>query len=99
MGQSTIVLVGLLFCVPVGILFVLIATEVVGLFFGVASYVLGARRLGLVTVLVCTAAMFLGLLVAQGVIPGSYDRAVDGFFRASAASSAILSNAHPLDGS
>jgi hypothetical protein len=74
-------LVGLLFCAPVGALFVSVATEAVGLFLGVVGYVLGARRLGVVTVLACTAAMFLGLLVAQGMIPGSYDRAVDGFFR------------------
>jgi hypothetical protein len=51
------------------------------IFLGVTGYVLGARGLGIVTMLVCTATMFLGLLVAQGVIPSSYDRVVDGFFR------------------
>jgi hypothetical protein len=81
MWGRAISLVGLLFCAPVGALFVSVATEAVGLFFGVVGYALGARRLGVVTVLACTAAMFLGMLVAQGVIPGAYDRAVDGFFR------------------
>jgi hypothetical protein len=72
-------LIGLLFCVPVGVLFVSIATGSVGILLGVAGYVLGARRLGLFTVVLCTAAMFLGLLAGQGVLPGSYDEAVNGF--------------------
>lgn len=70
--------VALLFCVPVGMLFVSIATEAVGIVLGVVGYALGARRLGSLAVVLCTAAMFLGLLVAQGVVPGSYDEAVNG---------------------
>jgi hypothetical protein len=34
--------------------------------------------LGSLAVVLCTAAMFLGLLVGQGAIPGSYDAALDG---------------------
>jgi hypothetical protein len=72
----------LIFCVPVGVLFVSVATGAVGLCLGIAGYALGARRLGSLAVVLCTIAMFVGLLVGQGVIPGdAYDRAVDGFFR------------------
>lgn len=74
--------VALVFCVPVGALFVSIATGAVGIFLGIAGYVLGARTLGPLAVVLCTAAMFVGLLVGQGVVPGDvYDRAVDGWFR------------------
>lgn len=66
----------LIFCVPVGALFVSIAMGAVGICLGIAGYVLGARRLGSLAVALCTIAM------CQGVIPGdAYDRAVDGFFR------------------
>lgn len=73
--------IALVICVPVGALFVSVATGAVGVLLGIVGYVLGARRLGLLAVVLCTAAMFVGLLVGQGVIPGSYDRAVDGWFR------------------
>jgi hypothetical protein len=66
----------LIFCVPVGALFVSIAMGAVGICLGIAGCVLGARRLGSLAVALCTIAM------CQGVIPGdAYDRAVDGFFR------------------
>lgn len=72
----------LIFCVPIGALFVSVATGAAGVFLGIAGYVLGARRLGALAVVLCTAAMFVGLLVGQGVIPGdAYDRVVDGWFR------------------
>lgn len=51
------------------------------MFLGITGYVLGARRLGALAVVLCTAAMFVGFLVGQGVVPGAYDRAVDGWFR------------------
>ncbi len=74
--------VALVFCVPIGALFVSIATGAVGIFMGITGYALGARRLGALAVVLCTAAMFVGLLFGQGVIPGdAYDRAVDGWFR------------------
>ena len=73
--------VALVFCVPVGIYFVSIAVEFVGLLRGVLGYALGARKLGWLAVVLCTAAMFLGLLIGQGVMAGAYDRAVDGVFR------------------
>ena len=74
--------IALVVCVPVGAMFVSVATGAVGVFLGIVSYALGARTLGLLAVVLCTAAMFVGLLVGQGVIPGDfYDRAVDGWFR------------------
>ena len=73
--------VAILFCVPLGALFVSVATGAVGILLGATGYALGARRLGTLAVVLCTAAMVLGLLVGPGVIPGSFDRAVDGFFR------------------
>lgn len=74
----TLSALALVFCVPVGILFVSVATGAVGILLGVAGYAFGARRLGSLAVMLCTAAMFLGLLVGQGAIPGSYDAALDG---------------------
>jgi len=73
--------IAIVFCVPLGALFVSIATGAVGVFLGITGYVLGARRLGALAVVLCTAAMCVGLLVGQGVLPGAYDRAVDGWFR------------------
>ncbi len=70
--------IAVIFCVPVGMLFVSIATPATGIMLGVAAYALGARRLGGVAVLLCTAAMFSGLLVGQGAMPGSYDAVLDG---------------------
>ena len=72
----------LVFCVPVGVLFVSVATGAVGIVLGIAGYALGARTSGLLAVVLCTMAMFVGLLIGQGVIPGdAYDRLVDGWFR------------------
>ena len=73
--------VALVFCVPLGALFVSVATGAVGIFLGITGYALGARRLGSLAVVLCTVAMIVGLLVGPGVIPGSFDRAVDGWFR------------------
>jgi hypothetical protein len=72
----------LVFCVPVGVLFVSVATGAVGIVLGIAGYALGASTLGRLAVVLCIMAMFVGLLVGQGVIPGdAYDRLVDGWFR------------------
>src|ERR671915_780464 len=72
----------LVFCVPLGALFVSVATGAVGIVLGITGHVLGARTLGSLAVVLCTVAMFVGLLVGQGVIPGdAYDRVVDGCFR------------------
>ncbi len=70
--------IAILFCVPVGIIFVSVATGAVGIVLGVVGYALGARALGFVAVVLCTAAVFLGLLAGQGAMPGSYDAALDG---------------------
>ncbi|CAN5871818.1 hypothetical protein BH18ACT11_BH18ACT11_00330 [soil metagenome] len=71
-------IVAIIFCVPVGVLFVSVATGAVGICLGVVGYVLGARRLASVAVALSVVAMFLGLLVGQGALPGSYDAALDG---------------------
>ncbi len=68
----------LIFCVPVGILFVSVATGAVGIVLGIVGYALGARMLGGAAVVLCAAAMFLGLLMGQGAMPGSYDAMLDG---------------------
>ena len=68
----------LVFCVPMGILFVSVSTGAVGIVLGVAGYSLGARRLGFVAVVLCAAVMFLGFVVGQGAMPGSYDAMLDG---------------------
>ena len=74
--------VALVFCAPVGALFVSVAMDAVGIVLGITGYVLGARRLGSLALVLCTLAMFAGVLIGQGVIPGdAYDRAVDGWFR------------------
>ncbi len=70
--------VALLLCVPVGALFVSVATGAVGIVLGVVGYLSGARGLGRLAVVLCTAARFLGLLIGQGAIPGSYDPVLDG---------------------
>lgn len=70
--------IALIFCAPVGALFVSIAAGAVGIVLGVLGYTLGSRILGGVAVVVCTAAMFLGLLAGQGAMPGSYDAILDG---------------------
>ena len=75
---SVLSVIALIFCVPVGILFVSVATGAVGIVLGIVGYALGARRLGSVAVVLCTAALFLGLLVGQGALPGSYDAMLDG---------------------
>ena len=70
-------LIALLLCVSVGVMFVSVAIGAVGIVLGVVGYALGARGLGTLAVVLCTVAVFVG----QGVIPGTYDRAVDGWFR------------------
>ncbi len=70
--------VAFLLCVPVGALFVSVATGVVGIVLGIVGYLSGARGLGRLAVVLCTAARFLGLLIGQGAIPGSYDPVLDG---------------------
>lgn len=71
-------IIAIIFCVPVGVLFVSVAIGAVGICLGVAGYVLGARRLASVAVVLSAIAMFLGLLVGQGALPGSYDATLDG---------------------
>ena len=65
----------------VGAYFVSVALGAVGVVLGVAGYALGARRLGAATAVAGVASIFVGLLAGQGVMAGSYDRSVDGWFR------------------
>lgn len=62
----------------VGVYFVSVATEAMGMVLGVVGYYLGARTLASATLFVCAAALFVGLLVGQGFIVGSYDGEADG---------------------
>ena len=62
----------------VGAYFVSVATEAVGIVLGVVAYYLGARTLASATILLCAAALFVGLLVGQGFVPGPYDGEADG---------------------
>jgi hypothetical protein len=47
-----------------------ISAGAVGTGLGIFGHFLGARRLAVVTVFVCVAALFFGLLASQGFIPG-----------------------------
>ena len=47
-----------------------IAPEAMGAMLGVLGYALGARKLGLATIIICIVALVLGLAAAQGIIPG-----------------------------
>ena len=62
----------------IGALFVSIATEGIAIALGVAGYFLGARSLGITTIVLSVVGMFLGLLAGQGVMLGAYDEAVNG---------------------
>ena len=65
----------------IGAYFVSVALGAAGIILGVVGYALGTRRLGAATVVLGVASIFVGLLVGQGVVADSYDRAVDGWFR------------------
>jgi hypothetical protein len=65
----------------IGAFFVSIAIGAVAILLGVAGYALGARNPGRITAVLGVVSIFVGLLIGQGVIPGSYDRVVDGWFR------------------
>ena len=65
----------------IGAYFVDIGTNVVGMVLGMMGYYFGARVFGVVIVVLSTITLFVGLLVGQGAIPGSYDQFVDGFSR------------------
>ncbi len=47
-----------------------IALGGLGIVLGIAGYTLGARRLGPAAILLCVLAMFFGLAVSQGLVPG-----------------------------
>lgn len=43
----------------------------VGIGLGALGYFLGARRLGVIAVILCTISLFFGVAVGQGLIPGT----------------------------
>lgn len=51
-----------------------IVSGFVGIMLGVVGYVLGARRLAVVTIVVCVLALVFGLATSQGLVPGFEDR-------------------------
>ncbi len=62
----------------IGAFFVSIATEGIAIALGLAGYFLGARILGVKTIVLSVVGMFLGLLAGQGVILGAYEEEVNG---------------------
>lgn len=62
----------------IGAYFVSIALGAVGVALGVAGYYLGPQNLGRVTIALGVVSICDGLFAGQGVIPGSYDEAVNG---------------------
>ena len=62
-----------------GAFFVSVGTDVMGMALGMMGYYLGARFFGVVVIVLSTITLFIGLLVGQGAIPGSYDQIMDGF--------------------
>ncbi len=68
-------LVGIIFAI-VGFLTTLlgygasIAIGAMGVVFGILGYSLGSRWLGLLTIILCVAALFFGAAAGQGLIPG-----------------------------
>jgi hypothetical protein len=86
-GKNGTAMLGRVLCVTgivlavIGAFFVSVALGAASIILGVVGYALGARRLAVITVVLGTISIFVGLLVGQGVMAGSYDRAVDGWFR------------------
>ncbi|MDQ3509838.1 MAG: hypothetical protein M3494_17835 [Actinomycetota bacterium] len=75
MGGSIAAVLGI-FLAVVGFVFPFIgngasiAPGAFGLVLGIAGYALGARRFGVAAIVLCALAMFFGLAVSQGLVPG-----------------------------
>lgn len=69
--------IGLGFAV-IGAFFISVGTNVVGMILGLVGYYMGARVFGVVVIVLSTITLFIGLLVAPGALPGSYDQEVNG---------------------
>ncbi len=63
----------------IGAFFVSVGTDVVGMLLGMAGYYFGARVFGVVVIVLSTITLFIGLLVGQDALPGSYDEIMNGF--------------------
>lgn len=57
-------------CAASGVFFVDFVFEFLGILLGATSYALGARRLGIATVVLSTVLLLVFMAVIQGVIPG-----------------------------
>ena len=69
--------IGLGFAV-IGAFFISVGTNVVGMILGLMGYYLGARVFGVLIIVLSTITLLIGLLVAPGALPGSYDQEVNG---------------------
>ncbi len=69
--------IGLGFAV-IGAFFISVGTNVVGMILGLVGYYLGAHVFGALVIILSTVALFIGLVIGPGAIPGTYDEAVEG---------------------
>ncbi len=67
---GTVVCVLGLVCAASGVFFVDFVLEFLGILLGATGYALGARRLGIATVVLSTVLLLVFLAASQGVIPG-----------------------------
>lgn len=59
-----------LVCAASGVFFVDFVLEFLGILLGATGYALGARRLGIATVVLSTVLLLVFLAASQGLIPG-----------------------------
>ena len=69
--------IGLGFAV-IGAFFISVGTNVLGMILGLVGYYFGARVFGVLVIVLSMVTLFIGLLIAPGAIPGTYDEAVEG---------------------
>lgn len=63
----------------VGAFFVSVGTDILGMVLGATGYGLGTRIFGVVVIVLSTVTLFIGLVVGQDPMPGSYDEIMNGF--------------------
>ena len=57
-------------CAASGVFFIDLIFEFVGILLGAAGYALGARRLGIATIVLSTVLLLIFLAISQGMVPG-----------------------------